>query len=152
MKRIKNILFGFLLIGLFLYEPITAKNVFWGTDPFKLSNYQAKQTTSLLSGRSQKQDIEIEQTLFGPQSASEEQKGPKLLDQLQLQGVWALGLNKKAYISGQMYQVGEYVEDLMIVSIQAKKVVLKDTNNISYDLFFAKLNYDSNKILEQVKE
>mgnify|MGYP001497969625 CR=1 FL=1 len=51
-----------------------------------------------------------------------------------------------------MYQVGEYVEDLMIVSIKAKKVVLKDAKGISYDLFFAKLNYDSNKILEQVKK
>ena len=152
MKKIKRFLVGFLLIGMFFFEPIDAKNVSWGTDPFKLSNYQSKQTKSLLSGRSQKQDVEIEQTLFGPQSASEEQKGPKLLDQLQLQGVWALGLKKRAYISGQMYQVGEYVEDLMIVSIKAKKVVLKDAKGISYDLFFAKLNYDSNKILEQVKK
>ena len=151
MKINKLLLIVILFSVLFYSEPILSKNMTWGTDPFKLSNYQARQTRSLFSKRAQKQDIEIEQTLFGPEVVLEEEKGPKFLDQLQLQGVWALGLKKKAYISGQMYQVGEYVEDLMVVSIKAKKVVLKDAKGVNYDLYFTKLNYDSNKILEQEK-
>ena len=85
MKINKLLLIVILFSVLFYSEPILSKNMSWGTDPFKLSNYQARQTRSLFSKRAQKQDIEIEQTLFGPEVVLEEQKGPKFLDQLQLQ-------------------------------------------------------------------
>ena len=145
--------FLFFLMVLFMFQSeILAKKIIWGSDPFKLAPNPSRQTSSLLSSRQFVKEVEIEQTLFGTDNSDTVQKAPKIIDQLKLQGVWAFGIEKKAYISGTMYQVGDYVEDLLIDSIKAKHVILKDKSGNRFYLNFSKMNYNSKKIFNEQDE
>ena len=149
MKKSNCLFIGLFMFGMCYLCPVEAKNKFWGLDPFKLSYDKEKKEGNFFRG--QFQVNKFENSLNETQRDLDSQNKLKRLSRFQLQGVWALGLNKKAYISGQMYQVGDYVEDLMVAAIQEKKVVLKDVKGRRYDLSFKKINYVSDKILKKVK-